>query len=229
MNLLEAVSLGGPYNYNRTGRAGVELLMRRSLAALILLGLPFFSAAAFPAAAAAGVGGVVVNVLPLPGAVGGSQNSFQHGRIEYRVQLKNTAKEDRVVHLQIPAPSAYRPDSGTIVSRTVAITAGQEAIVSLFQFPELYDGNMEVRVDGVREKETLAVGALTPKYYGSYGSEDESPRVLMSRSVSLDFFRLPADAAPLPASTLEPGDFRSLRELVAAAVAHAGNRFRLSA
>ena len=43
-------------------------------------------------------------MLPLPSEVGSAHNPLAHGRIEYRVQLKNTAKEDRIVHLQIPAP-----------------------------------------------------------------------------------------------------------------------------
>jgi len=175
----------------------VKLLSRSSIALSFVLGTALFPAtrcAGGPALAA--VGGVMVNVLPLPSPLGGgSHDSLQHGRLEYRVHIKNTAKEDRVVHLQIPAPSPYRPDAGTIVSRTVPIAAGQEAMVSLFQFPDGNEGTMEVRVEGVSEKETVQIGAISSAYY-SYGGTSSAdwarPAVLLSRSISLDSYKSPA-------------------------------------
>lgn len=182
----------------------MNLLTKISIV-LMLFGTTFFSATRCRAAAAA-VGGVEVNVLPLPSLVGSGRNPLVHGRIEYRAQIKNNAKEDRVVHLQIPAPAAYRPDTGTIVARTVSIAAGQEAIVSLFQFPGRYEGTMEVRVDGVSEKEVIGAGAIAPAYYGGgwRGESPATPAVLMSRSISVGFYDSPRTATAADPSS-SPG------------------------
>ena len=133
--------------------------------------LPFLLAAMFPLAAAARerVGDVEVDVQPPPSLSTRSGDESFHGYLEYRVQLQNHAKEDRVVHLQIPASREHRADAGTIASRTVQIAGEQEAIVSLFQSPMEGNSDMEVGVEGRIEKstaesKTMVVGSIAPGY-----------------------------------------------------------------
>ncbi len=127
-----------------------------------------FVLAMLPLAAAAReqVGDVEVNVQPPPSLGTRSGDESFHGYIEYRVQLRNRAKQDRVVHLQIPSSRGYRGEGGTVDSRTVQIAGEQEAIVSLYQSPMEGNGSMEVGVEGVSESKTVVVGAIATGYRG---------------------------------------------------------------
>jgi hypothetical protein len=162
----------------------------------------------FPLAAAARerVGDVEVDVQPPPSLSTRSGDESFHGYIEYRVQLRNHAKQDRVVHLQIPSSRGYRGEGGTVDSRTVQIAGEQEAIVSLFQSPMEGNGSMEVGVDGVSESKTMAVGgSIMPGYRGGpvWG---EKPTVLLSRAVPQDFHEAPAPEVHTPGVLPSPGD-----------------------
>jgi hypothetical protein len=169
-------------------------------------------AAIFPLAAAAReqVGDVEVDVQPPPSLSTRSGDETFHGYIEYRVQLRNRAKQDRVVHLQIPSSRGYRGEGGTIDSRSVQIAGEQEAIVSLFQSPMEGNGSMEVGVDGVSESKTMTVGSITPGYRGGPGwgaAWTSKPAVLLSRAVPQDFLRDPTS----PYTVLENSKFTFLR------------------
>ena len=168
--------------------------------------LPFLLLAAmFPLAAAARerVGDVEVDVLPPPSLSTRFGDESFHGCIEYRVQLRNHAKQDRVVHLQIPASREHRADTGTVDSRTVQIAGEQEAIVSLFQSAMEGNRSMEVGVNGVSESKTMVVGAITPGYSRGGPVWGAKPAVLLSRAVPQDFHQAPAPVFR-PADPSEP-------------------------
>ncbi|MGA2621872.1 MAG: hypothetical protein ABSF26_30085 [Thermoguttaceae bacterium] len=132
-------------------------------------------AAVLAPAAAPGVewvGDVLVDVqqLPVPiAAVSGSSGSrfgedgVSHGYVEYRVRLKNESAKDHTVKLVCPAWERSRYFLGPVASRTVRVTGGQEATVSLFEPPSYNtfgNSTMDVRVDGTPAGQPIHVSSL---------------------------------------------------------------------
>ena len=200
-----------------------------SIAAALGLGI----AALFPIAAIAGerVGDVEVNVLPLPSKDNRSGGAYgtTHGYVEFRVQLKNSSTEDRIVHLSYPGTRDGWVSDGAVVVRTVHVAGGQEVLVSLYQ-PPLYVARetLEVRVEGVRESKYLSVASLFGHDYDPGGAVRTT--VLLSRNVPQDFRDIkiaktetapgtkpaapsetPPAAYPYPTAPAEPEQFAFLR------------------
>ena len=158
-----------------------KILMRAATLALGLLMLPQF-------AAADKVGDVEIRLQPLPNKDphSGQPLGTRHGYVEYRVQLKNSATEDRVVHLAYPASRPGLQPFGVAVSRTVRVAGGQEVAVSLFQPPvPVFASALEVHVDGEQDGKIIPVESLHSYYYGP--NSPNSVAVLLSRSVPQDF------------------------------------------
>lgn len=131
--------------------------------------------------------GVEINVQPVPSQDNRSGTPYgtRHGYVEYRVQLKNSASEDRIVYLSYPGQRDAWANSGVVATRTVRVAAGQEALVSLYQPPmHVARKAMEVRVEGEPEERTLPLASLH-SWYG-YSRADRTA-VLLSRNVPQEF------------------------------------------
>lgn len=171
---------------------------RARVAAWTALGLGFLLHAA--AWAGEKVGDIEVAVLPLPNRASSSSYGTglgtTHGYIEYRVQLKNSSSQERIVHLSYPGDRYGRVDYGVVTSRTVHVAGGQEVFVSLYQPPLVVAGQvLDVRVEGVRESLPIPVTSLfggqssgySPYYGNSLASSRPQAAVLLSRSFPQDF------------------------------------------
>jgi hypothetical protein len=169
--------------------------MRRIQAVRKLIVLAALAAALAPARAPAWqrVGDVEVTVQPLANLdrAGGQNFGVSHGYVEYRVRLKNFSDKERTVHLTFPAETRNDRTSGTVSTRTVAVTAGQESFVSLFEPPtSTGESTMQVNVDGVKDGRVIPVGSMrtSPQYGYGYGNPTNNvPAVLLSRGVPQDF------------------------------------------
>jgi hypothetical protein len=169
----------------------------------------------FQIAATAGeqVGDIEVSLQPLPNKDNRSGRAIgtRHGYVEYRVQLKNSATEDHIVHLSHPGTRDGRVSYGVVTSRTVRVAGGQEVAVSLYQPAVAVGyGTMEVHVEGVRDAKNIPVESL----HGWYDPSN-SPRmtVLLSRNVPQDFRDLgqpkaaakpPGRPTPAPVTSVAP-------------------------
>ncbi|MBN1395839.1 MAG: hypothetical protein JW959_12525 [Pirellulales bacterium] len=163
-------------------------------AAVLFLGIVALSQNAVWAAEK--IGGVIASVQPLPSMDNAYGESYgvSHGYVEYRVRLHNTSNEDRVVYLSYPSTSDRAITSGTVVSRTVPVAAGQEVEVSLFE-PSMYSESnlLDVRVKGVRGERTIILSRLR-----DYRYDNNYPATLLTgRGVPQEFRDLvhPASAA----------------------------------
>ena len=126
------------------------------------------------------VGDVEVTMQPLATADG--YRGVVHGYVECRVRLRNLSAKDQTVRLSHPFNSEL--GSGISVSRTVVLTAKQEATVSLFLVaPDNYADRIRVSVDGVRESGGLPAPSVFDHSYDGI----TVPAVLIGRSVPQEF------------------------------------------
>jgi hypothetical protein len=151
------------------------------------------------------VGDVEATVQPLASADGA--RGVVHGYVECRVRLRNLSAKDQTVRVSHPFDSEH--GSGTSISRTVVLTAKQEATVSLYLLPQQsYSERIRVSVDGVRESGSLPA----PGVFGRSYDWSTVPAILISRSVPQEFrdrardIGRPEDAAlASPEGKIEPG------------------------
>jgi hypothetical protein len=132
------------------------------------------------------IGEIDIVVQPLPAVEGGSGRNYgtTHGYTEFRVHLRNTAQKNHTVQLAYPAGLVGRPGQGIVATRTVALAAEQETSVVFYQpVSESTGMDMEVRVDGMAEPQTIAV----PNVQGYRYDSSVCPAVLVSRDVPRDF------------------------------------------
>ncbi len=132
------------------------------------------------------VGMIDVSVEPLPSkdTAYGSSFGVCHGYIEMRVRLKNLSNDDQVVQLSYPPTQDQWVSEGVVVTRTVPVAGGQEAVVSLFQPQGASPYEMlEISVKGTEHKRIISVSSLRDyRYDNNYPAA-----VLVSRAVPQEF------------------------------------------
>ena len=162
-------------------------MSKRAFLIATALGLGISMFVQISASAGEKVGDIEVNVQQLPSKDSRSGRPYgtRHGYVEYRVQLKNSSTENRIVHLSYPGTRYADVSYGVVTTRTVHIAGGQEVLVSLYQPPRgVANEMMEVQVEGVHEGKVIPVASLYDQY--AYNGADKVA-VLISRNVPQEF------------------------------------------
>ncbi len=155
------------------------------------------------------VGDVEFSAYPLPALDARSGGGTFHGYVEHRVRLKNTSRQDRVVHLSYPR--LHRDvDHGVVATRSVRIAGGQEVVVSLYQPPvPVANETLEVRVEGVARSKEIRVASMHG--YSSYSDTIQSA-ILLSRGVPRDFPSTPEPVTPESEENAKPAENTATEE-----------------